>query len=56
MSVYIARFVFSKSENPMPLWPRVKKYLFRCVYFLFLSAIGAVCDMFFWSFVSTLFF
>ncbi len=56
MSVQIARCVFSKSENPVPLWLRVKKYLFRCVYFLFVSAIGALCDMFFWSFVSTLFF
>ena len=56
MSVRIARCIFLKSENPVPLWLRVKKYLFRCIYFLFVSAIGALCDMFFWSFVSTLFF
>lgn len=56
MSLHLAGNIFSKSENPSPQWLRVKKYLFRCVYFLFVSAVGALCDMFFWSFVSPLFF
>lgn len=56
MSIYIARHIFSKSESPVPIRLSVKKYLFRCVYFLFVSAVGALCDMVFWSFVSKLFF
>ncbi len=56
MSVNLARHIFSKAESPVSIRLTVKKYLFRCVYFLFVSAVGALCDMFFWSFVSRLFF
>ncbi len=56
MSVRLARCVFSNTEGAKPFLPVVQKYLFRCVRFLFISALGALCDMFFWSFVSKLFF
>lgn len=55
-SLRIARHVFTKNESTVPLSSYVKSYLFRCAYFLFLSAVGALCDMLFWSFVSKLFF
>ncbi len=56
MSLRIARLIFFKYEDSVPVFLSVKKYFFRCAYFLFISAIGAVCDMLFWSFVSGLFF
>lgn len=52
MSLSFARVMLLKSENTLNL----KKYFFRCTYYLLLSAVGALCDMFFWSFVSGLFF
>jgi len=56
MSVKLARHIFSKNQSTLPIFISVKNYLFRCAYFLFVSAVGALCDMLFWSFVSKLFF
>lgn len=57
MSLRLAKNIFlGKNEGTLPLSAYVKRYLFRCAYFLLCSAVGAVCDMIFWSFVSTLFF
>lgn len=57
MSLRLAKNIFlNKSETTLPLSAYVKNYLFRCAYFLLLSAVGALCDMLFWSFVSKLFF
>lgn len=56
MSLHIARCVFAKDESTVPIRLSVRNHLFRCIYFLFLSAVGALCDMVFWSFVSGLFF
>ncbi len=56
MSLRLARFVFVKAEGAVPVTVYVKNYLFRCSYFLLVSAAGAICDMLFWSFVSGLFF
>lgn len=56
VSLRIARHIFSKAEGAVHISAYVKNYLFRCAYFLLLSAVGALCDMVFWSFVSKLFF
>lgn len=56
MSVRLAHCVFSNVDGAKPFWPVVKKYLFCCVRFLCVAAVGALCDMFLWSFVSKLFF
>ena len=55
-SLRIAGCVFSKSQSGVPVAGYVKSYLIKCAYYLLMSAVGAVCDMFFWSFVSKLFF
>lgn len=55
-SVKLARYVFSDSEGAKPFLLVAKKYLSGCVRFLFVLALGALCDMFLWSFVSKLFF
>lgn len=55
-SLRIARCIFSKVQSNVPVAGYVKSYLMRCVYYLLMAAVGAVCDMFFWSFVSRLFF
>lgn len=55
-SLRIARCVFSKAQNGVPVTGYVKSYLMKCARYLLMSALGAVCDMFFWSFVSGLFF
>lgn len=56
VSLRISRFIFGKGDTAVPLCGYVKSYLLRCTYFLFMSAVGAVCDMLLWSFVSKLFF
>lgn len=56
MSLRLARLLFVKGEGAVPVTVYVKNYLFRCSYYLLFSAVGAVCDMLFWSFVSGLFF
>ena len=56
VSARIARYLFKGKDSSVPLSAFVKSYLLRCAYFLLLSAAGALCDMFFWSFVSKLFF
>lgn len=55
-SLRIARSVFSKSQSGVPIAGYVKSYLMKCAYYLLMAGAGAVCDMFFWSFVSKLFF
>lgn len=52
MSLRFARFVFVGGEGNF----YIRSYLIKCTYYLVLSALGALCDMFFWSFVSGLFF
>lgn len=56
VSLRIARYIFKGGEGTVPISACVKNYLFRCAYFLLLSATGALCDMLLWSFVSGLFF
>lgn len=56
MSLSFAKSVFSSAEPMAPLFLKVKKYLFRCLCYLLVSAAGALCDMFLWGFVSKLFF
>lgn len=56
MSIRLARSLFSKNRSTVPVFMYLKGYFFRCTWFLFLSALGALCDMVFWSFVSRLFF
>lgn len=54
MSLQIAKSVFTKNHSTASI--HIKTYLLRCLWFLFLSVAGALCDMFFWSFVSKMFF
>lgn len=56
VSLKIARCIFGKTNLPAPLGGYVKSYLFRCVYYLLISALAAVCDMLLWSFAAKLFF
>lgn len=56
ISLKIAKVFFSQKEEILPLSKFVRRYLFRCTYFLLMSAVGALIDMFLWSFGSKLFF
>lgn len=56
MSLHFAYAVFGKGDLTPTINIRVRKFLSRCAYFLFLSAVAAVCDMLLWGFASKLFF
>ncbi|MBQ8795767.1 MAG: hypothetical protein IJZ54_05030 [Clostridia bacterium] len=56
ISLKIAKAFFAQGEEILPLSKFVRRYLFRCTWFLLMSAAGALVDMLLWSFGSKLFF